>query len=89
MSDKSTRRAPLGGAEILWPAGVEDRYGISSVTRWRWERSGKLPARDIEIGGRTGWKRSTIEAAEQRTGIVTPAPPPARQSGPHFETFAQ
>jgi len=51
--------------DVLWPCAVERRYGISRPTRWRWERIGRLPARDVNLAGKTGWKRSTIEAAEQ------------------------
>jgi hypothetical protein len=50
---------------VIWPAGVEHRYDISPVTRWRWERDGKLPARDVCIGGRTGWRPDTLDAAER------------------------
>lgn len=48
----------------LWPKCLERRYGISSPTRWRWERDRKLPPRDVNIGGKTGWRPETIEAAE-------------------------
>src|SRR3954471_15432824 len=63
--DKRKRAAPIEGTEVVWPAGVELRYGISSITRWRWERAGKLPARDVSIGGRTGWKPQTLDEAQQ------------------------
>jgi predicted DNA-binding transcriptional regulator AlpA len=53
-------------AEILWPIAIEHRYGISKPTRWRWEKIGRLPKRDVNLAGKTGWKRSTIEAAETR-----------------------
>lgn len=58
------RRAPLGGSAVVWPAGLEERYGISSPTRWRWEKSGRLPPRDVNIGGKTGWRPETLAAAE-------------------------
>lgn len=58
------------GTHVIWPAGLEEMLGISPVTRWRRERQGKLPPRDISIAGRTGWKRQTIENALQV------APPP-------------
>lgn len=64
MSNKPTRRAPHAGTAVIWPAGVEQRYGVSPVTRWRWERAGKLPPRDIHIGGRSGWRPETLAAAE-------------------------
>lgn len=56
------KRAPREGSAVVWPKGVEERYGISACTRWRWEREGKLPARDVSIGGKTGWKPSTLPA---------------------------
>lgn len=56
---------PSQGTAVVWPSGVEARYGIKPVTRWRWERAGKLPPRDVHIGGRDGWKPETLEAAER------------------------
>lgn len=61
---KHRNRALKYGSVVVWPRGVEERYGISPPTRWRWERAGKLPARDVSIGGRTGWKPETLERAE-------------------------
>jgi hypothetical protein len=54
------------GSRVVWPAGVQEFYGISSVTRWRWEREGKLPPRDVHIGGRSGWRFETLASAEQQ-----------------------
>jgi predicted DNA-binding transcriptional regulator AlpA len=51
------------GLLVVWPSGLEEALGISAVTRWRWERDGKLPKRDVAIGGRSGWKPETINAA--------------------------
>ena len=69
-SARSARRGkPIAlkrGTHVIWSAGVEERYGISAPTRWRWERSGKLPPRDVRIGGREGWRPETLEAAEQQ-----------------------
>jgi predicted DNA-binding transcriptional regulator AlpA len=62
-TDRRTRGAPHAGTAVIWPPGLREMLGISEPTLWRWERLGKVPARDIEIGGRRGWKRSTIEAA--------------------------
>ncbi len=54
------------GTACIWPRGLRDRYGISGPTLWRWERSGKLPARDVFVGGRAiGWRPQTIERAER------------------------
>jgi predicted DNA-binding transcriptional regulator AlpA len=55
--------APRAGTAVIWPAGLREMLGISDVTMWRWERKGKLPARDIHIGGRSGWSRATIDDA--------------------------
>jgi len=59
------KRAPTEGSRVVWPSGVERRYDISAVTRWRWERSGRLPPRDFSIGGRTGWRIETLDALER------------------------
>jgi hypothetical protein len=59
-----TRRAPLAGTSVIWPSGVETRYDISAPTRWRWEKSGRLPPRDVNVGGKTGWRPETLTAAE-------------------------
>ncbi len=61
------KRGPSEGTRVVWPAGVEQRYDIGPVTRWRWERAGTLPPRDIAIGGRTGWRPETLDQAEQTT----------------------
>jgi predicted DNA-binding transcriptional regulator AlpA len=48
---------------------METRYGISAPTRWRWEKDGKLPRRDVFVGGvAVGWRPSTIETAERGPG---------------------
>lgn len=57
--------ARVEGKAVIWPRGVEQRYGISPPTRWRWERAGKLPPRDVFIGGYSGWRPETLEAAER------------------------
>ena len=59
---KQTKRAPKQGTHVVWPAGVEERYGINPVTRWRWERTGNLPPRDVFCGRRSGWKPETLAA---------------------------
>jgi len=61
-----SKRARTAGSGCIWPRGLRDRYGISGPTLWRWERAGKLPRRDVHIGGRAvGWRPDTIERAEQ------------------------
>lgn len=47
-----------------WPADLQELYGISATTVWRWERLGKLPPRDVNIGGKSGWRPETLAAAE-------------------------
>ncbi len=58
------KRALTVGNAVVWPRGAEERYGISPPTRWRWEKSGRLPPRDVNLGGKTGWRPETLEAAE-------------------------
>ena len=62
----TTRRARHTGTACVWPSGVELRYDISPVTRWRWEKDGLLPARDVFIAGKpVGWKPATLDAADR------------------------
>jgi hypothetical protein len=58
------RTALTNGDAVFYPAGLEKRYGISAITRWKWERDKKLPPRDFKAGDRTGWKVATILAHE-------------------------
>jgi hypothetical protein len=72
-------RYRAAGDGIIWPKGIEARYDISKTTRWLWEQSGKLPPRDVYIGGSgepLGWKPSTIEAMER--GEMVPRKAPTR-----------
>ncbi len=63
-SHRTSRRS--AGTACVWPKGVEQRYGISAPTRWRWERQGLLPPRDVYIGGRAvGWRPETLEVADR------------------------
>lgn len=55
---------PKAGTGVVWPSGVEARYDISAPTRWRWEKQGRLPKRDVCVGGKTGWRPETLAAAE-------------------------
>jgi predicted DNA-binding transcriptional regulator AlpA len=58
------KRFRVRGTACLWPRAVEAYFGISSPTRWRWERLGLLPPRDVFVGGRpVGWRPETIERA--------------------------
>jgi len=57
---KKTKPAPA----VLWPRDVQQLFGVTNATRWNWERSGKLPARDVYMRGEAvGWYATTIEAA--------------------------
>lgn len=59
------RRGPTRGTGVVWPQGVQERYGINITTRWRWEHEGRLPPRDVFVGGKAiGWKPSTLDAAD-------------------------
>lgn len=61
---KRVRRERSAGSHCIWPSGVELRYDISAQTRWRWERLGKLPPRDVYIAGElVGWKPETLDRA--------------------------
>lgn len=57
---------PTKSPAIVWPRDIQERYAISAPTRWRWERTGRLPARDFYLSGRpVGWHLATIEVAER------------------------
>lgn len=49
-------------ARVVWPRDLETELRISTATRWRWERRGFLPARDVHVGPRSGWRDETIAA---------------------------
>lgn len=58
------KRCRTAGSGCWWPRAVEDFFGISACTRWRWERERRLPPRDVFLDGRAiGWKPETIQAA--------------------------
>ena len=62
----SQKQVRAFGTRCIWPRGLRDRYGVSAPTLWRWERAGKLPKRDVFLGGRPiGWRPETIERAER------------------------
>lgn len=72
MTDKPKKIGPRHGTVVVWPSGVEERYGISAPTRWRWEKGDKkrglaprLPPRDVSVGGKTGWRPETLAQAEK------------------------
>jgi hypothetical protein len=83
LSSANTRRkrkrapkAKVRGEAVIWPRGLEQRYGISAITRWRWERGGHLPPRDVNVGGKTGWKPSTLTAADSPAKRLNPIKTP-------------
>jgi predicted DNA-binding transcriptional regulator AlpA len=62
---RPSRRQRTEGKGIVWPSGAALRYGVSGVTVWRWTRDGKLPKRDVFLGGvPVGWKPTTLDAAD-------------------------
>jgi hypothetical protein len=64
VAAKPLKIGPRRGSGIVYPKGCEEFFGVSPVTRWRWERLGKLPPRDAFVGGRAaGWKPETLERA--------------------------
>lgn len=68
MSEQAAqpRRAKVRGGKVIYPRGVEQDYGVSDVTRWRWEKSGRLPARDVFVGGvAVGWRPETLAEAQR------------------------
>ena len=61
------KRRRVVGTSLIKPKDLEARYGISSVTRWRWERTGKLPPRDVHdySGEAIGWRPATLDDSER------------------------
>lgn len=63
---RAPKRRRTGGTRVVYPRGIEERLGVSTPTRWRMERDGRLPPRDVYIGGKAvGWRPETLEAAER------------------------
>ena len=58
---KRPRTALVRGLSVVWPAGLEAMLGCSAVTRWRRERDGSIPPRDVKLGASSGWRPETIE----------------------------
>jgi predicted DNA-binding transcriptional regulator AlpA len=66
LLNRAPKRPRVGGTDCIFPRGIEERFGITSATRYRWEKSGKLPPRDVYVGGKpVGWRPATIHAAER------------------------
>lgn len=49
---------------VLWRRDLAARYGVCRETVWRWQQAGKIPAPDVRIGERHGWRSETIRAHE-------------------------
>ena len=64
MPNPNRKKPATHGTRCVWVAGVAEMYGISRITVWRWERDGKLPPKDVFVGGvAVGWKPETLERA--------------------------
>lgn len=68
--EKTAYRRISDERRALWPSDVERRYGVSAVTRWRWEKNGRLPARDVHLGDKAGWRPETLDAHERRSATI-------------------
>ena len=53
-----------GSERVLWRRDLAARYGVARETVWRWQQAGKIPAPDVRIGNRQGWRAETIRANE-------------------------
>lgn len=51
---------------VLWRRDLAARYGVCRETVWRWQQAGKIPAPDVRIGDRDGWRTETIRRHESR-----------------------
>jgi len=74
MDVKSKKIGPRHGTAVVWPSGVEERYGISAPTRWRWEKKKLLPPRDVSVGGKDWLAAGDLGSGRNREG-VTRCPP--------------
>jgi predicted DNA-binding transcriptional regulator AlpA len=51
---------------------IRERYGISSMTLWRWERSSTMGfPKPMNVNGRKRYKLSEIEAWERTRAAAT------------------
>jgi hypothetical protein len=74
QQERKAKRPRVGGTAVVYPRGLEEQLGVTSVTRWRMEYDGRLPARDFFIGGEAvGWRPSTLAAAFGPTQAATAA----------------
>jgi hypothetical protein len=78
---KPKKKMRTAGTHCVWPSGIEQRYGIKAVTRWRWERDRKLPMRDVFVDGvAVGWRPETLEAAERGSAAQRSCQPEAARA---------
>lgn len=56
---------------VLYTQDVARRLNVARETVWRWTQSGLLPAPDIKIGRRVGWRLATIRAFERAQAPAT------------------
>jgi predicted DNA-binding transcriptional regulator AlpA len=70
MANKPKKIGPRAGTGVVWPSGAQQLFGISAPTRWRWEKDGKLPPRDVNVGGKTGWRPATLDALLTRANAA-------------------
>ena len=59
---KPGRKMTREGTRVIWQQGFREKLGISDPTFWRYKKDGKIPAPDVVIGTRRGWKVETVEA---------------------------
>jgi predicted DNA-binding transcriptional regulator AlpA len=53
---------------------VDQRYGISAMTRWRWERNAALAfPKPLRINGRCYWRVDELAAWERGRAEASPA----------------
>ncbi|MFT6420145.1 MAG: putative site-specific integrase-resolvase [Porticoccus sp.] len=58
---KETTEDPKYPQLIFPPKALEKALDISSTTRWRWERDGKIPAHDLEINGKPRYSAKRLQ----------------------------
>ena len=64
---------------------VDARYGISPMTRWRWQRNPKLNfPKPIVINGRKYWRELALEEFERARALMQ-----AKETPPLCETLPE
>jgi hypothetical protein len=77
------RQRMRAGLSVVCPKGLEDRLSTSAPTRWRRERNGKLPIRDVTVGREKGWRPAMaaeigLHASQQTSSSSSGIVPSAR-----------